>query len=120
MAGKRPRIGIDKAGLAVEPLAPFGIERPVGLKVIELALADPRDEDTPDVPPTVLVGIEGDHLGRFGIINRVVEQHPHRRRRAAVDDKLHTLFLPSGTVAKQRAVGQGVAELQWRQRLLSV
>jgi hypothetical protein len=79
MAGERPRIGIDEPGLAVEQLAPLGIERPVGLEVIELAMPYPRHEDAPDIPPTVLVGVEGDHLRRLGIVDRVVEQHPHRR-----------------------------------------
>ena len=79
VAGKRPRIGIDEPSLPVEPLAPFGIERPVGLKVIELAVAYPRHEDAPDISPTVFAGVEGDHLRRLGVIDRVVEQHPHRR-----------------------------------------
>ena len=112
LAAQGPGVGVDESGPAVEPLAAFRIERPLRLEVIELPWPHSRHEDAPDVAPAVLVGIEDDHLGRLEGVRRVVEQHPHGRRRTAVDHELHAL------VVEHRAVGQPLAELQRRWRCL--
>jgi len=88
-AGKGTRIGVDQAGGTVKAMPTLRIERTVRLEVVELARAEAGHEDAPDVSPAVLCGVEGDHFGGLEVVNRVVEQDPHRRRRMAVDDKLH-------------------------------
>ena len=45
--------GIDQPGLRIEALALLGVERAVGLKVIELAGLEARDEHAPDIAPAV-------------------------------------------------------------------
>ena len=51
---------------------------------------------------------EFDDRGRLAVGDAIVQQHPHRRGRSAVDDKLHA------AVAEDRAVRQRIAELQVR------
>ena len=119
-AGERPRIGVDEPGGAVEELAVLRIEGAVGLEVVELPRGEPRHEHAPDVPPAVAGGIQRDHLGRLGIVHAVVQQHPHGRGGAAVDDELHARPPAGGAILKHRAVRQRMAELQRGQRLLGV
>ena len=60
---------------------PFaGLERPVGLEVIELAGPDAGHEDAPDVAPAIRSRDRSSMISagsRIGDV--VVEQHPHRR-----------------------------------------
>ncbi len=53
VAGQRAGIRIDQPGRAVEALAVIGIERAIGLQVIELPRPDARHEHAPDVAPAV-------------------------------------------------------------------
>ena len=104
--GRRDR---SAAPCAVEPLAVLRIERPVGLKVIQLAGAACPARTRSRCPPS------GRCRGRNAMtsagsrsVDAVVQQQPHRRRRAAEDDELHAVLV------QDRAVGQRIGELQAR------
>ncbi|MFM8708697.1 MAG: hypothetical protein ACKOHK_11635, partial [Planctomycetia bacterium] len=90
-AGEGPRVGVDEPGLTVEPLAAVGIERPVGLEVVELPVPHTRHEDAPDVAPAVLARVERDHLRRLGVVRYLRElvrfrlDNPTLRRRSFLE-----------------------------------
>src|SRR5262245_34610335 len=65
-------VGIDEPGAGIESLAVLGAVRSVGLEVIELAGADARDEDTPDISPAVGAGVKADDFGRLHVAHFVV------------------------------------------------
>src|SRR5690606_20182928 len=82
-------IGAEQAGISIEPLPRLGVERTVGLKVVQLARTNPRNKRTPHVPPTISVAIEFDDLHRLTIIDLIVQQDTHGRGAAAKNYELH-------------------------------
>ena len=72
-------VGVNQPGVSVKPLATLRIERPISLKVVQLAMPNARNKDAPDVAPAILFRIERYHLGWLSRIDTVVEQNPHRR-----------------------------------------
>ena len=53
-AGQGAGIGIDEPGIGVEAMTLAGVERPVGLEVVQLAGLQAGDEDAPDVAPAIV------------------------------------------------------------------
>ena len=112
VAGQRPGVGIDQTRVAVEAMSlRVGLEGPVGLQMIELARADARHEDAPDVAPAVQLGIEVDDFGRIAIVDAIVQQHAHARGMTAENHELHT------AVVQNRPVRQRMREVQGGSRV---
>ena len=99
------RVRIDQSRVGDEALSIFRIEWPVGLEVVELPGSEPGDEHAPNVAPAVARRFEFDDPVRFEIVDAIVQQHAHRRRRAAKDDELDP------AIAQHRAVWQRIGKL---------
>ena len=108
VAGQRLAIWVDQPGLRVEAIAAQRFVRPISLQMIKLARPGARNEHAPDVPPAVQIGIELDDVGGVGIVDALIEQHPHGGRAAAEDDELHP------PVVYYRTVRKGMSEFQGR------
>ncbi len=104
-AGQRPGVRVDQPRVGDEPLPVTRIERPVGLEMVQLPRHESGDEHAPNVAPAIAGGFEFDDAAGVEIVDTVVQQHPHRRRRAAKDDELDT------PIAEHRAVWQRISEL---------
>ena len=105
---ERLRIRIDQPRAAVETVPLFGVERAVGLEVVQSSGLEARHEQAPGMTPAVGFRVEVNHFGRVTIGHIIVNQQAHRGGGAADDDELHSV-LPNG-----RAERQGVIELQRR------
>ena len=97
-AGQGLGIGIDQPGLRVETVSLFRFVRSVRLEMVELTRPHAGDEDTPNVAPPVQVRVEVDDFGRLAIGRPTVEQHPHRRGRAAENDELNPTIMYNCTI----------------------
>ena len=98
IAGQRLGIRVNQPGLAVEPLAGFGIARAIRLKVIKLPGAGAGNEDAPDISPAVGLALEGDGLRRLAVFHFIVQQEPHFLGAAAEHDKLHAIIMENGSI----------------------
>src|SRR5262249_37510251 len=77
LAGQGAGIRIDEPCTAIESMPALGIVGAVGLKVVELTCAETWNEDAPDVAPAIGIAIENNGLGRFAIVDLIVQQHAH-------------------------------------------
>ncbi len=85
IAGQGAGVRIDQPRLAIEPLAVLGIERAVGLKVIELPGLEAGNEHAPDVAPAIGLAVEVDDFGRLAIVDPL-----YSSTRIAVAERLKT------------------------------
>src|SRR5438552_2760116 len=76
--------------------------------MIKLPGADARNEDAPDIAPAIVIRVELDDFVRLRIVHIVIQQQPHARRAATIDDELDTVLVENG------AVRQHVSELESR------
>src|SRR5688572_11010497 len=93
MSAESFRVRIDQTCLAIEPLTNLRVPRSVGLEVIQLAMINPRNENSPYIAPTICIPIELDHLGRLAILRILVQQQPHGRGRSPENYEFHATVL---------------------------
>src|SRR5207248_10422080 len=86
----------------------FRIAGAICLEVIKLTSAEAWNEDAPNIAPAVIVWTELDDLFRLEVLDVLIEQEPHRRRTATIDDELDAILVKNG------AVRQHVGELEGR------
>src|SRR5262245_51339107 len=101
-------IRINQTSRTIETLPTLRIVRPVGLKVIELASPDSGDKHAPNISPAIVAPVKDDDVRRFSVVNLVVQQHSHVRRRPTEHDPLHAV------VFQDCPIRQGMAELKGR------
>src|SRR4051812_8486351 len=71
------------------------------------------NEDTPDIAPAIVLGIEFNQADGVAVADAVVQQDTHPGGGPAIDDELHA------AIAQHGAVWQRVVELQRRRRWLA-
>ena len=84
--------------------------------MIELPGIQARDKHAPDVTPAVMVAIKVKLVGRFPVVDMLVEQDAHPRGIAAKHDKLHAAVVQDGTVRERVGELQGRVERWHGQR----
>jgi hypothetical protein len=82
----------------LEAEAAVRVVRATGLEVVELADRDLRNENTPNVTPSITVRVKRDDFCRFCIFNCIVEEQSHFAGVATEDYKLNPMVMDDRTI----------------------